>query len=74
MSLLDRIAAKILDPFRRCLARVFLACDRSRPVCRPGMPRLKALVEARIRIRNEGRRRRREIKRFERRVRTGAAA
>jgi hypothetical protein len=74
MSLLDRITAKILDPFKRALARVFLACDRSNPVARPGQPAPKTRVEARIRLRDEGRRERREIKRLERRVREGRAA
>jgi hypothetical protein len=74
VSVLDRLVAAVVDPFRRCLARIFLACDRSRPVARRGMPYLKAKTMARIAARNLARRERREIKRFERRVRTGRAA
>ena len=69
MTRLDLLLRKITDPFRRALARLFLVIDRSQPIAYRGMPALMARVKARIALRNEGRRRRREIKRFERRVR-----
>lgn len=71
MSVVDRIIARITDPFRRAYARLLLVVDRSVPIARPGMPALKARVLARIAARNTARRRRRELKRSGRRVRTG---